>query len=153
MSDRDIVTDHLSIGSIDPALWDQLYGFLDTGANQEVVDYLAGGGDPNLRNREQGWTLLHAAAFKDRRTVVEELIARGADVDAVRSGDNFTPLAEAAHKAHIGCLRVLLAAGASLDCRPLGMSLLESLRHAQKQSEEVRRILLAARTPSVDHEQ
>src|SRR6185503_14567857 len=112
--------DHFTTGSIDRVLWDHLYGYLDKGPSQPVIDYLANGGDPNLRNTTRGWTLLHAAAFKDRRAVVEELIARGADVDAVREGDAFTPLAQAAHKGHVGCLRVLLAAGASLDCRPLG---------------------------------
>jgi ankyrin repeat protein len=119
--------------------WDRLYAHLDKGPNQHLFDYLAGGGDPNIRNRN-GWSLLHAAAFKGRREAVEALVAAGADV-GLTAGQGFTPLASAAHKGHAGCVRALLAAGADLDCRPLGMSLLSSLEHAQVKSEDVRRIL------------
>ena len=135
---------HETVGSVDTALWDQLYRCLDKGPQARVRQYLAAGGDPNLRRTEHGWTLLHAAVFKDRKRIVEDLIRKGADVNAIRDKDYFTPLAQAAHKAHVGCLRVLLAAGASLDCRPLGMPLVDSLRYAQRPSERVRRLLLAA---------
>jgi ankyrin repeat protein len=122
----------------------RLYASRDTGALQPVFDYLAEGGDPNLRPKPRGRTLLHAAAFKDRRSVVEALIARGADIDALCDGDAFTPLVDAAHKGHVGCLRVLLAAGASLTCRPLGLSLMDSLRYAQVKSDRVVQVLADA---------
>ncbi len=136
--------EHLTVGHVDAQAWGSLYRQLKRGSAQPVLDYLAGGGDPNLRIRLRGPTLLHAAAFRDRLAVVEELIRCGADVDARSEPDQFTPLATAAHKAHLGCLRRLIAAGASVECKPLGLSLLDSLQYAQVKSEKVRQILLAA---------
>ena len=139
---------HWRTGSIDAEGFERLYAVIDKGPNSPVLEYLRSGGDPNLRNREFGWTLLHAAAFKGRRSLVESLITAGADVEAL-AGQSFTPLASAAHKGHVGCVRVLLAAGASPNCRPLGQSLVESLRYAPVKSPEVERVLLAATsTPS-----
>jgi ankyrin repeat protein len=133
---------HWRTGSIDAEAFDRLYAVIDKGPDAPVLDYLRGGGDPNLRNREFGWTLLHAAAFKGRRSLLEALIAAGADIEALE-GQSFTPLASAAHKGHIGCVKALLAAGASPDCRPLGQSLVESLQYAQVKSPELREVLLA----------
>jgi ankyrin repeat protein len=137
---NDDAAGHRNAGTVDKAEFDALYGFMDKGPNRGVVEYLERGGDPNLRGRPHGWTLLHAAAFKGRRQLVELLVAKGADVDAL-SGHGFTPLADAAHKGHVGCVRVLLAAGASVACRPLGMSLVDSLRCAAVKSAAVRSVL------------
>jgi ankyrin repeat protein len=134
---------HWRTGSIDRARFDALYTVMDKGPDGPVLEFLRNGGDPNLRGHEYGWTLLHAAAFKGRRTLLEELLARGADVEALE-GQNFTPLASAAHRGHLRCVKVLLAAGASPDCRPLGQSLVESLRHASVKSDAMVELLLAA---------
>jgi ankyrin repeat protein len=139
---------HWHIGSIDAFRFDELYAAIDKGPDTRIVEYLEGGGDPNLRRHEYGWTLLHAAAFKGRRGLVEALVAAGADVDALQ-GHGFTPLASAAHKGQIGCVRALLAAGASPACRPLGQSLTQSLQYAAVKSEAVLKVLLAT-TRSTD---
>ena len=132
------------MGSIDRTAFDGLYASMKYGHDAAVLEFLASGGDPNLRSREQGWTLLHAAAYLGRRAVVEALLAKGAELDAVTDPDGFTPLAIAAHTAHIQSVRLLLEAGASLDCRPLGMPLIESLKYAQRPSRRVREILSEA---------
>lgn len=137
---------HWRTGSIDAEAFHRLYFVIDKGSDAPVLDYLRVSGDPNLRYHEFGWTLLHAAAFKGRRSLLEALIAAGADIEALE-GQCFTPLASAAHKGHVGCVKVLLAAGASPHCRPLGQSLVESLRYAQVKAPEVERVLLAA-TPA-----
>lgn len=136
---------HWRTGSIDAVRFTALYAIIDKGPDAPIAEYLRDGGDPNLSDREFGWTLLHAAAFKGRRSIVEALVAAGADVD-VLTHQAFTPLASAAHKGHVGCLRVLLAAGASLGCRPLGQSLVESLQYAPVKSQDVMNVLLAATT-------
>jgi ankyrin repeat protein len=138
--------DHWQTGTVDATRWAELYSCIDKGPDDRVLEFLAAGGDPNLRRQEFGATLLDVAAFKGRRQLVEALIQKGADVDAL-SGQGFTPLATAAHKGHTGCVKVLLDAGASLDCRPLGMSLIDSLEYAQVKSESVRE-LLASRAPA-----
>ena len=134
---------HWRAGAIDSARFDLLYAVIDKGPDIPVLEYLQSGGDPNLRSREFGWTLLHAAAFKGRRALVAALVAAGADLDAL-THQGFTPLAYAAHKGHLGCVKVLLAAGASLNCEPLGRPLVESLQYASVKSEEMVALLLAA---------
>jgi ankyrin repeat protein len=135
-----MAVDHWRTGTVDSTKWGELYSGIDKGPDDVLLEFLGAGGDPNLRPREFGATLLDAAAFKGRRHLVEALIRSGADIDAL-SGQGFTPLATAAHKGHAGCVRVLLAAGASVKCRPLGMSLIESLAYAQSKSEAVRELL------------
>jgi ankyrin repeat protein len=139
--------DHWRVGAIDPVQFEALSAAIDKGPNKVVLDYLARGGDPDLRGREFGSTLLHAAAFKGRTRLVEALVRAGADVDAV-TGQSFTPLASAAHKGHIGCVRALLAAGASLACEPLGQTLVDSLQWAQVKSPEIKDLLLAVARPN-----
>jgi ankyrin repeat protein len=137
------VSDRWTIGAIDRTAFDGLYASMKHGSDAAVLEFLANGGDPNLRYSERGWTPLHAAAFLGRRAVVEALLAKGAEVDAL-TDPGFTPLATAAHTAHVGSVRLLLEAGASVDCRPLGMPLLESLKYAQRPSRRVREILSEA---------
>ena len=132
------------MGSVDRTTFDSLYASLKHGRDAAVSEFLEDGGDPNLRDSEQGSTLLHAAAYLGRRVVVEALLAKGAEVDALSAPDGFTPLAVAAHTAHIQSVRLLLEAGASLDCRPLGVPLLESLKYAQRPSRRVREMLSEA---------
>ena len=117
-----------------------LYRAMKRGAVEPLLTYLRGGGDPNLRYREHGSTLLHAAAGRGTLELVEALLAAGADIDALQV-QGFTPLASAAHGGHLKCMRRLLAAGASASCRPLGTGLLESLVYARVKSQTVRSLL------------
>ncbi len=131
------------IGKIDQAEFDRLYLSLKHGCDSTVLEFLEGGGDPNLRNREGGWALLHAAAYFGRKNLVKVLLARGADIETL-TAPGFTPLAMAAHSAQPTTVQLLLAAGASLECRPLGMTLLDSLQYARRNSKKVRELLSKA---------
>jgi len=76
-----------------------------------VRDYLAGGGDPDLANREGDSLLYIAAGARGGIEVARLLIAAGASLEA-GSADGRTALANAAGWCDVEMVRMLLAAGA-----------------------------------------
>jgi hypothetical protein len=68
--------------------------------------------DVNFRlfGTQNGWTLLHHAAQKDRREIAEILLKHGADVNA-RIGRGVTPLAVAVSNKHPEMAELLRKAG------------------------------------------
>ena len=71
-------------------------------------------GNPGLVNskNEHGWTLLHRAARKCRRELLEALLANKADINAKSNGGE-TPL----HAAHKDAVEVLLANGSDANAK------------------------------------
>lgn len=67
----------------------------------------------------EGHTVLHEAALKGQREVIQYLLAHGATVDSHDSGPwgGSTPLIYAAQSAQVDAVRVLLDAGADIDAR------------------------------------
>jgi hypothetical protein len=69
--------DHETIGQVHPTRFMSLYRRNKRGAVEPVLEFLRGGGDPNLRYRQYGETLLHAACSKGIQQLVEALVAAG----------------------------------------------------------------------------
>ena len=67
-------------------MWDAVL----EGNGDAVKEHLASGADVNAKN-EEGWTVLHEAAFGGRKEMVELLIANGAEVNA-KGESGRTPL-------------------------------------------------------------
>lgn len=106
-----------------------------------VDDYLARGGDADLRN-EDGQTPLMMAALV-HAPIVKALIRAGADVNA-RDAEGWTALMSAALRGETEALRLLLGAGADADARDAhGWTAL--MRAAEEGHLDAVRLLLAAR--------
>jgi ankyrin repeat protein len=100
--------------------FDELYKYIKRGRIDIILDFLAQGGDPNLRN---GWTLLMVAAHFGNTPILTLLLDHGAQIDAEGGTEGLTPLAMAASQGKRKCVTILLERGANADVRPHGLSL------------------------------
>lgn len=74
------------------------------------------GADPNSSVYEPwGWTPLHEAAYRGKRSLLKLLVAAGGRLDA--GGDGPTPLHAAARMGHREVVKWLVSRGADLDAR------------------------------------
>lgn len=123
-------------------LFDSVYQDIKHGRLAAVQDFLDGGGDVNLTNRN-GWSLLMSAAFKGNSRILTLLLERGAAINSTNVAGE-TALTLAAGGGFVKCVRLLLAQGASVDVRPLGQSLTVFLQDAICPSDEVNGLLKEA---------
>ena len=80
-----------------------------------VKYHLAAGVDVNVKTRDiLGTTPLHEAVRKNRKEIVELLIAEGANVNA-RDGSGETALYQAAHRGYLELCKLLINNGADLN--------------------------------------
>lgn len=74
-------------------MFDHLQRLIKKGDRVKVREWLAAGGDANLRNK-LGWSLLMLAALHGRTDIVDDLLASGADADLTNDfGDTAAGLA------------------------------------------------------------
>ena len=94
-----------------------IYQAASDGNIEAVKQHLAAGADINARDdKRDRKTLLHLAAGKGRKGVVELLIGEGADVDAKANGA-FTPLNITAGNGHKEVAELLIAEGADVNAK------------------------------------
>lgn len=94
-----------------------MHAILAENASIEVVNLLLRlGADPNIRDRDQGWTALHFAAQVVRLDLVVALIDAGAKIDVEDEFGN-TPLWRAVFSSQGkgDVIKALLSAGANPD--------------------------------------
>jgi len=104
-----------------------------------IEQRLARGGDINAKD-ENGWTLLHEAAYEGDTEFVEMLLAKGADVN-VTNDAGLTPLYYAVKENNV-TTELLLAKGADVEVRNVsGQTVLHTA--AEAGNTDVVRMLLA----------
>ena len=90
--------------------------FEDVVYNDDIQAFVAlidAGADVNIQNK-YGWTLLHITIRRDRRDMVDFLLAKGADIDKV-DGVGWTPLMEAIMDNMTELCGLLVARGADVS--------------------------------------
>lgn len=123
--------------------FDALYKHIKRGRIDMIQEYLAEGGDPNLRN---GWTLLMVAAHFGNTPILTLLLDHGAQIDAGSGTEGLTPLAMAASQGKRKCVSVLLERGANADVRPHGLLLDTYIQYCGGPYPQVEKLLNAWRT-------
>ncbi len=99
-----------SSGQLD---WDAF----EKGDLSSIEEYLAAGGDPEIRHSgPTGWKLMHFAARWGQTGPMEQLVAKNAKIDAT-TADGWTPLFFAALNGHAEAARYLLGKGANVNAR------------------------------------
>jgi ankyrin repeat protein len=124
--------------------FDELYKHIKRGRIDKIRDFLAQGGDPNLRN---GWTLLMTAAHFGNTPILALLLDHGALLEAEGRTEGLTALALAASAGKRKCVSELLARGARADVRPHCLPLSTYIQYCGGPYPNVDK-LLAAFTPS-----
>lgn len=98
---------------------------VDAGDLKAVKALLNRGANPNASPNKGRVTLLHSAAYRGHKDMVELLIAKGADVNAKCIND-ITPLYQVAGaggdvsketQGHLDVVELLIAKGADIDAR------------------------------------
>lgn len=92
-----------------------LFALMESQRWSEILDYLAKGGDPHLRD-ENGKSLLDWAAMYGQIEVMKELLRRGADVNS-QDNEGKTPLMSASSQNHLDAVKLLVESGAALEIK------------------------------------
>lgn len=84
------------------------------GRRNNVLDYLANGGNPDFSEREDGYTLLHLAAQEGEVLILSDLIASGGDFNK-KDEAGFTPIRYSVGEGALDCVELLVNIGAKLS--------------------------------------
>ncbi|MFT4313966.1 MAG: ankyrin repeat domain-containing protein [Wolbachia pipientis] len=96
------------------SLSSELIEEVDQGNIQAVKNFIEQGGNIEAKN-DDGWTLLHRAAWKGREKIVEFLVDQGANINAKANGDNKKPIHAAAKAGHKDIVEFFLSKGIGVD--------------------------------------
>ncbi len=124
--------------------FEELYKHIRRGRIEKVQEFLANGGEPNLRN---GWTILMVAAHFGNTPILTLLLDHGASIDTEGRTEGLTALAMAASQCKRKCVSLLLERGANPNVRPHGLPLSTYIQYCGGPYPNVDK-LLAAFTPS-----
>jgi uncharacterized protein len=98
-----------------------LFAACMAGAQDRVVDLIAGQPELIASYSHDGWTPLHLACFFGQPELVQTLIERGADVNVrSKNGAKNTPLHAAAAGRNLDAVRLLLEHGAGVNASQEG---------------------------------
>jgi ankyrin repeat protein len=90
--------------------------FRASGNAQLLRVFLEAGANPNVKDEDDGYTLLHfLTAFSDTKPSIEVLLQFQADINARDSYFGFTPLTWAVVQRGLGMVQFLLAHGAAIE--------------------------------------
>jgi|GEM_PF-3399865 len=123
--------------------FDELYKHIKRGRIDKIQDFLAQGGDPNLRN---GWTILMVAAHFGNTPILTLLLDHGASIDAESRLDGLTALAMAASQGKRKCVSLVLERGANPNVRPHGLPLSTYIQYCGGPYPQVEKLLAAYRS-------